>query len=116
MLMRTRTQNECPLPGRSASKEKKNRRPRQAPPLISSSVPYPLTQPAAQAAAALTYEATAGLTSLILAGLWVWSRLAAARPSTTSTSRFFSIPVLAALFLAQWGAFTFLLVVACCSK
>ena len=85
------------------------------PPDLTSSPSH--SQPTAPTAAALAYEATAGLTFFILACLWVWSRLAGRRetatPTTTSPFRL-SIPALAALFVLQWGAFSFLLLSACC--
>jgi hypothetical protein len=71
-------------------------------------------QPTAAAAAALAYEAAAGLTFLLLAGLWVWSRVAV-KTGAASAPQALSIPALAALFALQWAAFSYLFLSACCA-
>lgn len=103
-------------PARALRKKKPPSASRALPRLTHSLSPLLLFKSAAKAAAALTYEATAGLTSFFLAALWVWSRLAQKDATTTPPlpKKTFSIPALAALFLLQWGAFSYLLLAACC--
>ena len=70
-------------------------------------------------AAAVAYEATAATTAVLLAGLWVWSRVAAgAKQTAAARPRWcaLSIPALAALFALQWAAFSYLLLSACCVR